>query len=258
MEERRRRPHAEERHVAIEAGAAGRTLLVLIRRELRPDVPRFPVRRLAAAAVGADLGRRMDQIVREHAPPWHDAQFCANTCLPRANTCLSVVMCDEPPGAAASDGGVVVAMNWHMFTTAVCARDEVRALLRAVGLVDRRLRAAGAVRQVRHHALGGAHADVEVDAQRRRLAAGIVLAALTRAMHRDRLAVLRQVEVRPLIEIEELRDDARVVDVIALDRRRVDGAGRPGVEDLVARIVRRQVARRRSCRRRDTDCPSSR
>jgi hypothetical protein len=60
-------------------------------------------------------------------------------------------------------------------------------------------------------------------------------------MHGDGLAVLRQVEVRTLIEIEELRDDARVVDVVALDRRRVDGAGRPGMEDLVARIVRRQM-----------------
>src|SRR5207302_11287864 len=54
-------------------------------------------------------------------PPWHDAQFDANTAWPRCRRCLSPEMYPPPPGAAASDGGVVVVMNLHMLTTSCSA-----------------------------------------------------------------------------------------------------------------------------------------
>ena len=104
---------------------------------------------------------------------------------------------------------------------------EGGAALAALGDIDRRLAAVGAVGQVRQHALGRAHADVEVHAHRRRLAAGVVLTAKAAAVSATRLAVDRHVEERAVREAIDRRDDDRVVDVVALEDRGIDGPARP-------------------------------
>ena len=215
--------------------------------------PAVPVRRLGAAAVGADVRRRVDQVIRQD----------------RAAVARGAVLRGTPPCRARARSRSVVTYGRCRPASLRQRRrrrrrherahvDDVRlAPARSRGRPARTApdRSASACRPVRSPGAAtmhsrGAHADVEVDAQRGRLAAGVVLAALPGAMrrrHRPRPFSVTAKYGR-FAEVEELRDDAGVVDPVAsrspsCRRCPAPRCGRPGSADRAA-----TGARRRACR----------